>query len=102
MRKVGEVISRAFIAYSGVAATVLRLPATETFLQGKQFAEETFREAGRLARSEIQPISDVRGTRDFRLLLAENIMLKFYSESLEAGLQAGTPGAGPVSSAGHN
>jgi xanthine dehydrogenase small subunit len=62
---------------------VVRLPATEAFLQGKRLTEATFREAGRLASSEIQPISDVRGTRDFRLLLAENIMLKFYCDCLQ-------------------
>src|SRR5262249_46228059 len=29
---------------------------------------------------EVEPISDVRGSRDFRLRLAENILLKFYHE----------------------
>jgi xanthine dehydrogenase small subunit len=77
IRRAGDVITRAFVAYSGVAPTVVRLPATEAFLQGKLLTEETFREAGRLARREIQPISDVRGSKDFRLLLAENILLKF-------------------------
>jgi xanthine dehydrogenase iron-sulfur cluster and FAD-binding subunit A len=47
-------------------------------LQGKLFAEATFQEAGRLACTEIQPISDVRGSRDYRLLLAENILSRFY------------------------
>lgn len=78
IRRAGDVITRAFVSYSGVAPTVVRLPATEAFLQGKLFTEGTFHEAGRLARSEIQPISDVRGSRDFRLQLAENILVKFY------------------------
>jgi xanthine dehydrogenase small subunit len=78
IKKAGNVITRAFVAYSGVAPTVVRLPATEAFLQGKLLAEETFRAAGRVARTEIQPISDVRGSRDFRWLLAENILMKFY------------------------
>jgi xanthine dehydrogenase small subunit len=81
VKKAGNVITRAFIAYSGVAPTVLRLPGTEAFLQGKLFSEETFRQAGRVARAEIQPISDVRGSRDFRWLLAENILSRFYFES---------------------
>jgi xanthine dehydrogenase iron-sulfur cluster and FAD-binding subunit A len=34
---------------------------------------------------EIAPISDVRGGRDFRLQLAENILTKFYFE--EAGAE---------------
>jgi xanthine dehydrogenase small subunit len=78
VRRAGEVITRAYIAYSGVAPTVVRLPACEAFLQGKLVSEKTFRDAGHYARAEIQPISDVRGTRDFRLLLAENILVKFY------------------------
>ena len=61
--------------------------ATEAFLAGRPFAEATFREAGRLARAEVEPISDVRGSRDFRLLLAENILLKFYHDC--AGESAG-------------
>jgi xanthine dehydrogenase small subunit len=83
VRRAGAVITRAYVALSGVAPTVVRLPATEAFLQGKRLTEATFREAGRLARGEIQPIADVRGSRDFRLLLAENIMLKFYFDCLQ-------------------
>jgi xanthine dehydrogenase small subunit len=71
------------IAFGGVAATVLRLPETETFLKGKYFTEANFREAGKIARNEISPISDVRGSKDFRWLLAENIFMKFYFECLE-------------------
>ncbi len=84
VKRAGDVITRAYLAYSGVAPTVVRLPRTEAFLQGKRLAEETFREAGCLARSEIEPISDVRGSRDFRLLLAENILSKFYVDCLGA------------------
>jgi xanthine dehydrogenase small subunit len=83
LRHAGAIITRAYVACSGVAPTVVRLPATEAFLQGKRLVESTFHEAGRLARGEIQPISDVRGTRDFRLLLTENIMLKFYCDCLQ-------------------
>jgi len=71
-------IGRAAIAYGGVATRVLRLPDTEDFLQGRPFEEATFRKAGRIARGEIEPISDIRGSRDFRLILAENILLKFF------------------------
>ncbi|HEV3204270.1 MAG TPA: FAD binding domain-containing protein, partial [Gemmataceae bacterium] len=78
IKKSGDIITRAFVAYGGVAPTVIRLPNTETFLQGKRFAEETFTRAGEVARLEINPIADVRGSRDFRLQLAENILLKFY------------------------
>jgi xanthine dehydrogenase small subunit len=76
----GGTVRRASVAYSGVAPTVVRLPQTEAFLQGRPFREETFAEAGRVARAEIRPISDVRGSRDFRGQLAENILRKFYDD----------------------
>jgi xanthine dehydrogenase molybdopterin binding subunit/xanthine dehydrogenase small subunit len=80
----GETIASAAIAYSGVGPTARRLPRTEAFLAGRPFSEATFREAGRRARAEVEPISDVRGSRDFRLQLAENILLKFYHEAIGA------------------
>jgi len=73
-------INAATIAYGGVAPTVIRLPRTESFLAGKPIALGTFEEAGRIARSEIKPISDVRGSADYRAQLAENILPKFWYE----------------------
>ncbi|MEA2492053.1 MAG: xanthine dehydrogenase small subunit, partial [Acidobacteriota bacterium] len=74
-------VAAARIAYGGVGPMVLRLPKTEAFLGGKPFVRETFIEAGEIARGEIAPISDVRGARDFRLQLAENILQRFYAET---------------------
>ncbi|HYE58643.1 MAG TPA: FAD binding domain-containing protein [Rhodothermales bacterium] len=73
-------IERIHIAYGGVGPVVMRLPQTEAFLAGQAVTLETFVQAGQLAREEIAPISDVRGSRDFRLQLAETVMLKFYHE----------------------
>jgi xanthine dehydrogenase small subunit len=75
-------INSATIAYGGVAPTVVRLPRTESFLAGKPIALGTFEEAGRIARGEVAPISDVRGSAEYRAQLAENILPKFYYEVL--------------------
>jgi xanthine dehydrogenase small subunit len=80
VRTEGDAIGRAAIAYGGVGPMVLRLQETEAFLQGRPFTEATFREAGRIAREEIEPISDLRGSRDYRLILAENVLVKFYRD----------------------
>ena len=48
-----EAIEEAVIAYSGIGPVTRRLPGTETFLRGKPFTEETFREAGEQARREL-------------------------------------------------
>jgi xanthine dehydrogenase small subunit len=53
---------------------------TEAFLEGQPFTEETFRLAGDVAAGEIRPLSDVRGSSDYRLQLARNVLLKFFHE----------------------
>ncbi|HEX7809473.1 MAG TPA: FAD binding domain-containing protein, partial [Thermoanaerobaculia bacterium] len=72
------------IAYGGVGPVVLRLTKTEEFLAGRPVALETFIEAGELARTEVAPITDVRGAKEYRLQLAENVMQKFYYDAVGA------------------
>ena len=76
----GATIADARIACGGVGPNILRLPRTEALLRGKTIDEDLFHRAGLLARSEITPISDVRGSADYRYQLAQNILLKFYFE----------------------
>lgn len=80
MRLDGEAIAAARVAYGGVAATIVRLPQTEADLVGQPLSAATLRKAGRTARGEIKPISDVRGSAEYRATLAENILLKFGRE----------------------
>jgi xanthine dehydrogenase small subunit len=68
------------IASGGVAATIIRLSPVEKFLVGKEFDEITIRAAADIARDEVRPISDVRGSADYRSQLAGNILLKFFAE----------------------
>jgi xanthine dehydrogenase small subunit len=77
----GQRIAGARIAYGGVAPVVMRMPKLEAFLTGKPVELETFETAGAVARSEVSPISDVRGSREYRLQLCENILQKFYFEA---------------------
>ena len=81
MRRTDGRIDSIRIAYGGVGPVVLRLPKTEEFLAGKPVKLETFAEAGEIARGEITPISDVRGSREFRLQLAENVLQRFFYDS---------------------
>jgi xanthine dehydrogenase small subunit len=78
------VIGTPRIAFGGVGPTVVRMPGVEAFLVGRVPSEETFEEAGRIARDEIRPISDVRGGKDYRLQLAQNIFLKFFHDTFAA------------------
>ena len=81
-------IAQARIAYGGVGPVVLRLPRTEAFLTGQPLDLGVMEEAGQIAREEITPISDVRGSRDFRLQLAERILLKLYHDLAPAEVAA--------------
>ncbi|MCU1349221.1 MAG: molybdopterin dehydrogenase FAD-binding protein [Acidobacteria bacterium] len=92
LRMSGNAIESARIAYGGVGPLVLRLPRTEAFVTGKPASLVLFEEAGRIARGEIAPITDVRGSKDYRLQLAENILPKFWYEAFAEPM----PPVGPV------
>ena len=81
LRRQSDKVVAPVVAYGGVGPVVMRLAKTEEFLNGKPFTLETFKSAGEIARAEITPISDVRGSTDFRYQLAENVLLKFYYET---------------------
>jgi xanthine dehydrogenase small subunit len=81
MKRTNGKVDSMRIAYGGVAPVVLRLTKTEEFLAGQPFKLDSFAAAGEIAREEIAPISDVRGSREFRLQLAENILSRFYYDT---------------------
>ncbi|MGK2855726.1 MAG: xanthine dehydrogenase small subunit [Thermoanaerobaculia bacterium] len=89
----GARMSGVKLAYGGVAPVVLRLPKTEALLEGREASEALFREAGSVARAEIAPISDVRGSKEFRSLLAGNVLMKFFHEEIAGGVGARKEGA---------
>lgn len=89
----GARMSGVRLAYGGVAPVVLRLPKTEALLEGREASEALFREAGEVARTEIAPISDVRGSKEFRSMLASNVLMKFFHEEIAGGVAARNEGA---------
>lgn len=82
----GGLIKQIRVVMGGMAATVMRLGEVENFLIGKPFKLETFKQAGKLAASSLAPLTDVRGSREYRLKLAENIFSKLYHEIEEESL----------------
>lgn len=81
-------ITGAAIAYGGVGPVVMRLPRTEASLIGCSLDAASFAAAGKLAREEITPISDVRASADYRYQLAENILRKCQAELEEQTSEA--------------
>ena len=76
----GDVIASARFAAGGVGPTVVRLPQAEAFVVGKPFDDATLREAGRVARTEVRPITDVRSDAAYRAQLVENLFAKAFFE----------------------
>ncbi|NJO90606.1 MAG: 2Fe-2S iron-sulfur cluster binding domain-containing protein [Chloroflexia bacterium] len=68
------------MAVGGVAPIPKYLSETCKFLKGKELSDKTIAEAAELLGEEISPISDVRGSAEYKKLLAKQL---FYAHFLE-------------------
>jgi xanthine dehydrogenase small subunit len=81
----GDTIQAIRISAGGVAPIPKLLDKTNAYLKGKSIHESTIDEAITLAQTEITPISDARGTANYkRLLLGQLIKAHFMTVSLNA------------------
>jgi xanthine dehydrogenase small subunit len=77
------IVSDITLAYGGMAEYTKRSTLAETFLKGKAWNRQQVEEAQRLVDKDFDPISDVRGSAEFRKIAARNLLLKFWSETTE-------------------
>jgi len=76
----GNVIDEAGLAAGGVAPIPLYLRKTSEFLRGRMITEELVNDTIEKAYEEISPISDVRGSKEYkRLLLGQLIKAHFIA-----------------------
>ncbi len=80
------VIEHAHISIGGVFATPLYLRKTSEFLCGKEINEAVIRKANEILQTEISPISDVRGTTEYKRLLARQLFFAHFVELFEINL----------------
>jgi xanthine dehydrogenase small subunit len=73
-------IENAHVSIGGVFATPLYLRKTSEFLCGKEINETTISEANEILQTEISPISDVRGTAEYKRLLARQLFKAHFVE----------------------
>jgi xanthine dehydrogenase small subunit len=69
------------LAYGGMAATTKRAGGAEEFLRGKPWTREVVQQAMASVDTDFSPISDARGTAEFRRVAARNLLMKFWSET---------------------
>ncbi|MFK7782803.1 FAD binding domain-containing protein [Psychroserpens sp.] len=76
---INNTITEAHIAIGGVAAIPKYLHNTSKFLSGKPLSSKTILDASDMLQSEISPISDVRGTNDYKRLLARQLFFAHFT-----------------------
>jgi xanthine dehydrogenase small subunit len=75
-------VSHARLAYGGVAAIPRRAVAVEQYLQGRVLDPDTVSAACELLRQEYTPLSDHRGSADYRRALVASLFAKFVEEQV--------------------
>ncbi len=73
-------IKVAHISAGGVAPVPLYLKETSAFLRGLEISEETITAANEIMQSEISPISDVRGSAEYKRLLLRQLFRAHFVE----------------------
>lgn len=75
------IVNEITLAYGGMADRTQRSIAAETFLKGKLWNRQHVEDAQQFIDTDFSPISDVRGSAEFRRIAARNLLLKFWSET---------------------
>ncbi|MBL0191000.1 MAG: FAD binding domain-containing protein [Saprospiraceae bacterium] len=76
----GNNIKEARISAGGVGPTPAILTQTSTFLKGKNISSQTISEACEMAQNEVSPISDARGTVEYKKLLLSQLIKAHFLE----------------------
>ena len=71
-------IRAARLCCGGVGPTTLLMKATSAFLAGQPFVEATFVQAAEVVATEATPMSDVRGSADYRRTAMKNLLVKHF------------------------
>jgi xanthine dehydrogenase small subunit len=74
----GNSISDADVSIGGVGPIPKYLTKTSQFLVGKEITVATIKETEQLLQTELAPISDARGTEDYKRLLARQLFFSHF------------------------
>jgi carbon-monoxide dehydrogenase medium subunit len=83
LRLDGSKIAEGRIALGAVAPTPLFAVEASKFLEGKPATEETYKQAGDLARKIAKPISDMRGPAEYRVHLVGVLVARSLALAME-------------------
>ena len=77
-------IARAWFAFGGVAAVPLRVPAAEETMLGQRWNDAAVERVQTALGKTLEPISDHRGSAEYRLAVAKSLIAKFLWDRREA------------------
>ena len=80
LRVENGIIQAARVSAGGVGPVPLLLARTSEFLVGRELTAETLTAANAVMQAEISPISDVRGTADYKRLLLRQLLWAHFLE----------------------
>jgi len=78
------VVASARIAFGGMAGTPKRAAAAEAALIGQPWSWDTIQTARIAPTEDYQPLSDWRASAEYRMLAAQNLMIRFFLETCGA------------------
>ncbi len=81
----GGTITEAKIAIGAAAPTPIRAREAEKFLQGKTISDDLLAEAGVIASGESKPISDIRGSAEYRRDLIRVLTRRALHKAINEG-----------------
>jgi xanthine dehydrogenase small subunit len=76
----GGIVAEARVAFGGMAGIPERARRCEAALAGKPWSEETIEAAAEAVRQDYQPLSDLRGSAEYRLAAAANLVRGLWLE----------------------
>lgn len=71
------------VAFGSVAMTPLRVPEAEDILKGKELTPENIMEASEAVKDHVKPITDIRGTAEYRLDMCPVLMRRALQTAME-------------------
>ncbi|MEM6902948.1 MAG: FAD binding domain-containing protein, partial [Pseudomonadota bacterium] len=81
----GDVVSDARLAFGGMAGVPARASQAEAALTGKPFGEDSVAVAIEALRQDFQPLSDLRGSAEYRLEAAGNLLRRLLVQQELSG-----------------
>jgi xanthine dehydrogenase small subunit len=81
----GSKVAAVTIAYGGMAATPKRAEAVEAALLGKAWTVGTVEAALPAFATDYQPLTDMRASAEYRLIAAQNLLRRFFLETIGEG-----------------